>query len=112
MSYSKYTISTIKAAGIEILNWPSHSQDLSPIEKIWSILKSKVYEHGHFHDKTSLWSKIQNEAPKIKINDPDLFRKLYTRFYKSMCLAFHAQEVNLSNKCHFIIIKFVYVTFF
>ena len=71
--------------GIEILNWPPHSPDLSPIEKIWSILKSKVYEHGHFQDKTSLWSKIQNEAPKIKINDPDLFRKLYARFYESMC---------------------------
>ena len=82
---SKYTISTIKAAGIEILNWPPHSPDLSPIEKIWSILKSKVYEHGNFQDNTSLWNKIQNEAPKIKINDPDLFRKLYTRFYESMC---------------------------
>ena len=27
----KYTISTIKAAGIEILNWPLHSSDLSQI---------------------------------------------------------------------------------
>ena len=77
---SKYTIRTIKAAGIEILNWPPHSTYLSPIEKIWSILKSKVHEHGHFQDKTSLWSKIQNEAP-----NPDLFRKLYARFYESMC---------------------------
>ena len=40
---SKYTISTIKAAVIEILNWPPNSTDLSPIENIWSILKSKVY---------------------------------------------------------------------
>ena len=40
--------------GTEILPWPSHSPDLGQIERILSILKSKVYENGHFNERESL----------------------------------------------------------
>ena len=40
---SQYTRRQIQMEGIKILIWPSHSPGLSSIEKICSILKSKVY---------------------------------------------------------------------
>jgi len=82
---SQYTRRQIQMEGIEILTWHSHCPDLSPIEKIWSILKSKVHENGHFDDKEFLWAKIQCEASTIMNEDHDLFLRLYTRFYENMC---------------------------
>jgi len=82
---SKYTISTIEEEGVEILKWPAHSPDISPIEKIWSILKNRVYENTQFKDKQSLWSKIESEGEKLTTNEPDLFQRLYARFYENMC---------------------------
>ena len=32
--------------GIEVLQWPTHSPDLNPIENIWGILSKKLYQHG------------------------------------------------------------------
>jgi len=81
---SQYTKRQILMEGIEILTWPSHSPNLSPIEKIWSILKSKVYENGHFDDKESLLDNIQCEVSTIMNEDHYLFLRLYARFYENM----------------------------
>ena len=72
---SKLTISTIKAQGV----------DLNPIEKIWAILKNRVYECGALRDKECLWAKIEIEAQFIMLNDQELFKRLYARFHEGMC---------------------------
>jgi len=41
-----------------------------------------------------------------------IFLENYMQDFMKACVTFYSQEVNLSNKRHFIIIKFVYVTFF
>ena len=40
-----------------------------------------------------------------------IFLENYMQDFMKACVTFNAQGVNLSNKRHFIIIKFVYVTF-
>ena len=40
---SKTAIFFFAVNGVEVFDWPSYSPGLSPIEKIWSILKEKLY---------------------------------------------------------------------
>ena len=41
--------------GVEILDWPSYSPDLNPIENVWSQLKSRITEQ---YPELALWLKI------------------------------------------------------
>src|SRR6185295_5981405 len=40
--------------------WPGNSLDLNPIENLWAIIESKLYEDGHFYSIDSLIEKIQH----------------------------------------------------
>jgi transposase len=42
---SAFTKSVITAAGIRVIEWPSCSPDLSPIETIWDDMKDYIQEH-------------------------------------------------------------------
>jgi len=39
---SKVSTKTFQEANIKVMNWPSSSPDMNPIENIWSVLKMKV----------------------------------------------------------------------
>jgi transposase len=65
---SKMAKEWIKSHNMEVLDWPSQSPDLNPIEHIWVILKQRLsaYEESpnSMHD---LWSRVEQEWYKIPV---------------------------------------------
>ena len=93
---SKMSIGMFRENNVTLLEWPPHSPDLSPIEYIWSILKSRVYNGPQFQDKENLWNRIKDEVENIKKNEKELFIKLYKKLYENMTeiLLRHGDLVN------------------
>lgn len=57
---SKMTKALFSDKNIEVLEWPSCSPDLNPIENLWSILARRVYENGkQFYNVNMLKRRIR-----------------------------------------------------
>lgn len=82
---SKYTLDMFRNQGVELLNWPPYSPDLSPIEYIWHILKNKVYDGHQFKSKIELWDRIVTEIEILKEQKEAIFKNLYDEIPLNMC---------------------------
>ena len=40
--WSKSTLRYIKEMGVNVFDWPGNSADLTPIEKVWNLMKKKT----------------------------------------------------------------------
>jgi hypothetical protein len=59
---------------INILEWPSKSPDLNPIENIWGYISKRIYAHGkQYNNKQELEEAIINEWNSL---DLDYLKKL------------------------------------
>ena len=47
---SRFSKRWVSEHNVELLDWPSLSPDLNPMENMWAILSHKVYENGKQHD--------------------------------------------------------------
>ena len=71
---SKSSLAFFKSNKIELLDWPSNSPDLNPVENIWSILTERLYRTKKaYNTKEKLWKNIIKEWKNIK---PELCLKL------------------------------------
>jgi hypothetical protein len=60
------TISRLGEEGIDVMNWPSLSPDLNPVENVWSLIVRKLYSSTDCYDNTdSLWEGIEKTVKAI-----------------------------------------------
>lgn len=82
---SRNTKEMLLRNNVRLLEWPPYSPDLSPIEKIWSILKNRLYSTDQFVSKDELWVKIVAECEKLRSENGTVFQNLYRRFKENIC---------------------------
>jgi hypothetical protein len=57
------TRETLKACGVEVMEWPSLSPDLNPVENLWSIIVRNVYSDGRsYSSDEELWVAVKRAA--------------------------------------------------
>lgn len=59
---SKLTLDWMRAEGFPFMEWPARSPDLSPIENVWSLLASLVYDGPQFNNLKELRIKIKSSV--------------------------------------------------
>ena len=58
--------------GDRIMEWPTSSPDLNPIENVWSILKRKLYEgRKQYRNKLDLWEAIKSIFAEVAPEEID-----------------------------------------
>ena len=74
---SQYTRGYLASKNIKnekIMEWPSQSPDLNPIENLWAIVKKDLYpDTKQYANKRELWAELQKVCSKIK---PEIIREL------------------------------------
>lgn len=59
---SKQTTDWIRQYEIALLEWPSRSPDLNPIENVWSLLSQRVYRSRQFKNIAELREEVKNSV--------------------------------------------------
>ena len=63
--------------GIKPIDWPARSPDLSPIENMWHLTKTMVYDGPQFDSENELWEKIKRSSYEIIKKNVELLPNLY-----------------------------------
>jgi len=66
---SRSTMNFLETKNVRVLDWPSRSPDLNPMENLWSELTHRVYGHGRqYRNKRELETAIHEEWSKIPLS--------------------------------------------
>jgi hypothetical protein len=65
---SIWTRAYLAANDIQYLDWPARSPDLNPIEKVWAIIKQKLYSEKSFPSRKKDIIDRFNTGKKLMVN--------------------------------------------
>ena len=68
---ARYTMEVLNNSNVQLLEWPSPSSDLSPIEYIWDVLGCRVREHHNVNNVRDLERALHrewNNIPMAEVN--------------------------------------------
>ncbi len=108
---SKATVGFLKKNRVKVIQWPSMSPDLNPIEHLWGILKRQVEHHSPSSIQSlkevilEEWKKI--DLAKCRLEDLVLSLKIMeaiqsTRFSSFCCGVYsflHHPNLSKTEKC-------------
>ena len=55
----------LQSSFANVLDWPSKSPDLNPIENIWKLISDHVYESKQYNSTKELWKAVQKAADHL-----------------------------------------------
>ncbi len=99
---SKATVGFLKKNRVKVIQWPSMSPDLNPIEHLWGILKRQV-EHHSPSSIQSLKEVILEEWKKIDVLSLKIMEAIQSTRFSSFCCGvysfLHHPNLSKTEKC-------------
>ncbi|KAA6395752.1 MAG: putative Transposable element Tc3 transposase [Streblomastix strix] len=67
---AKNTIKALQSTGLVIMDWPTVSPDLNPVENIWALIVRRLYATKYrFHDEEALWNATIRVTNEITVQE-------------------------------------------
>lgn len=71
-------------ARVNLLDWPSRSPNLNPIENAWSMLSDIVYDGRQYNSKEEIWAAIDRAVTFLNTERKDALNSLLRSMLKRL----------------------------